>query len=413
MSSSDSAAPGLVSLHKERQRFARRGPALLATLALVGVAGICWAVLTADHSVQVERRGELWFPVHGNYAGNQACRKCHLSIVKQQEASAHATQVRRVAPGAPLGSYQTGQQVKDPVTAAVYQVRYQGGRNELYLQAGALSASAPIVWEFGSGRRARGYILRTGQNEYVDCRLNWYRQTGGWDFASGQDRLNRILIAQPLGRSLPPAEVARCFGCHSSHIYAERATPAGTPAEQLRFNFDRSPGGLTCEGCHGPRAEHVAAFEKPNPPRPAGMTAAEMNRICARCHSKANIDPSHDVLARFQPWGLERSRCYIESAGRLSCSSCHDPHDNARTEAAYYEAKCVTCHSDRGRSEKLAKSLCSVNQVSGCVSCHMPKDNEGMRHVPLTDHRIRIVRKDAANGLPKLAAAAQPVGGSR
>ena len=115
------------------------------------------------------------------------------------------------------------------------------------------------------------------------------------------------------------------------------------------------------------------------------MTADEMNRLCARCHGKASIDPAHDVLARFQPWSLERSRCFIESKGRLSCATCHDPHDNARTDAGFYEARCISCHSPAGRAGKLASRLCPVNRSSGCVSCHMPKDDRGMLHVTLPE----------------------------
>ena len=350
--------------------------------------------LARDRSVQVERRGELWYPAAGGYAGNNACRKCHFDIVDRFEASAHAARIRPVPPGAPLGPYLTGQEVQDPLTGAVYQVRYHEDRNKLFLRAGSLSASAAIQWEFGSGRRARGYILRTDDGEYVDCRLNWYRATNGWDFASGQDRLNRMLVEQPLGRSLPPAEVARCFGCHSSEIWATGATPQGVPAARLQFRFDKGKTGLSCESCHGPRAAHAAAFagDKPVPPAPE-MTAGEMNRLCARCHSKATIDPTHDVLARFQPWGLERSRCFIASKGKLSCASCHDPHDNAHTDTLFYESKCISCHSPAGRAEKLATRFCPVNRTSGCVSCHMPKDDKGMRHVTLTDHRIRIDKR--------------------
>src|SRR5262249_49712604 len=134
--------------------FARARRVGIVALALAAVAGTCWAVYIRDGSVRVERRGERWLPGKGADAGNSACRKCHAAIVDLQEASAHATRIRTVRPGVPLGSYETGQEVPDPVTGAVYQVRYHAGRNELFLRSGSLSASASIRWEFGSGRRA-------------------------------------------------------------------------------------------------------------------------------------------------------------------------------------------------------------------------------------------------------------------
>jgi hypothetical protein len=397
MSSSAASAGEGVSRPRPARGLARAAPAWIAALILAGVAGICWAALTRDTSVRVERRGELYYPSADGYVGDASCGSCHASIVESHRASAHASKVRTIRPGTPLGPYLTGQEVRDPLTGAIYQVRYRDNRNELFLRAGPLSATAEIVWEFGSGRRARGYILRTDYGEYVDCRLNWYHSTQGWDFASGQDKLNRILVEQPLGRPLPDGELARCFGCHSSEMWATGAKPEGTPADKLKFRFEKTKTGLSCETCHGPRAAHVRAFELGKPVTPApDMTAAEMNELCARCHSKPDVDPENDVLARFQPWGLERSRCYTESKGRLSCATCHDPHANAGTDHASYESKCKSCHSSAGRQEKLALRLCPVNQTTGCVSCHMPRDDKGMLNVTLTDHLIRIVRDNAA-----------------
>src|SRR5688572_10400446 len=127
------ASPG------RRPRFARAVPAGIVLLALAGVAGICWVSFLSDRSVRVERRGELWYPAPEGYAGNDACRSCHRAIVERQEASAHAARVRPVRPGAPLGPYQTGQEVGDPATGAIYQVRYHEGRNELFLRSGSLT----------------------------------------------------------------------------------------------------------------------------------------------------------------------------------------------------------------------------------------------------------------------------------
>src|SRR5579872_7461584 len=121
------------TIHSHRRpglSFVRAAPAAIAALALAGVAAVCWVILFRDQSVLVERRGELWYPVGGGYAGNQACQRCHLAIVERQEASAHATRQRPVGPGAPLGPYVTGAEVRDPLTGAVYQVRYHSGRNE-------------------------------------------------------------------------------------------------------------------------------------------------------------------------------------------------------------------------------------------------------------------------------------------
>jgi formate-dependent nitrite reductase cytochrome c552 subunit len=77
----------------------------------------------------------------------------------------------------------------------------------------------------------------------------------------------------------------------------------------------------------------------------------------------------------------------------MSCVGCHDPHQQVARGEAFYDAKCVACHSGGAASAK----VCRVGQ-SGCVGCHMPKVELPGAPLVFTDHQIRVVR--AGSGYP-------------
>src|SRR5439155_413204 len=86
-----------------------------------------------------------------------------------------------------------------------------------------------------------------------------------------------------------------------------------------------------------------------------------------------------------QAYRLRQSLCFQKSQGRLTCISCHDPHNAPRGAAAVerYRAKCVACHA----SVSIAGHP-SIDR-SDCASCHMPRRRaEDAVHVIMTDHRI-------------------------
>lgn len=339
----------------------------------------------------IRLEGEQWVADKGEYAGATACRDCHGAIVDQQLASSHAQTIRDLARESPRAPVDSNQPVTDPLTGARYSVRKTSGGAEIAVDVGGTTAAQKLQYEFGSGTHAYGYLFRGADQTWVDARLNYYQKVHSWGFTSTQDKPERHLLSQPLGRPQQPAAVARCFSCHSTVVRADGLEASSPDGAGLRVRPDRSTLNITCEACHGPRAQHARERRSAaSASEPSHMSADQINVLCGRCHGLSNIDQAHPVIARFQPWGLARSRCFLASGGKLSCLSCHDPHTNARRDAAFYEAKCLSCHTQSQTSAEKV-TTCPVNQKTGCVSCHMPSDSKSMKHVTFVDHRIRVV----------------------
>lgn len=364
----------------------------MALALLLPVA--CWYLAEQPQAVQLS--GEQWTPDTGSYAGSGTCRECHADIVEQQLASNHARTIRDLSREAPLAPVGNGQTVTDPLTGARYSMQKNGGKPAVTVTSGELSATQKLDFEFGSGVHAHGYLGKIDDTTWLDARLNYYAKIRAWDFTSGQEKPNAYLHEQPLGKPQGPADVMRCFSCHSTVLRAYGVGKLPLDGSQLRVAPERSELGITCERCHGPRQEHVrlrkfGIAEE----RPLAQSADQMNQLCGQCHGLSNVSAAHPVIARFQPWGLERSRCFRASAGRLSCSTCHDPHRNVSKDPSFYEAKCLSCHS--GSREAVGKTVCPVNRKSGCVGCHMPHDSKSMLHTTFTDHRIRVPSRTTAS----------------
>ena len=94
---------------------------------------------------------------------------------------------------------------------------------------------------------------------------------------------------------------------------------------------------------------------------------------------------------------LSMSKCFQES--QMTCTSCHDPHQNQRGDPRAFTAGCLSCHQPThcGMSDRLGDRI-----ADNCVDCHMPTgDNEGMTlqvsgglfTVRMIDHFIRIDKR--------------------
>ena len=188
--------------------------------------------------------------------------------------------------------------------------------------------------------------------------------------------------------------------------------------------------------CHGPGEIHVAERdrgEQPNPDtsivNPARLSTDLKADVCRQCHLQGAVQvarrgrdageyrpglPWEQFVSTFlwhpdltdslksvgQFEQMEMSRCFSGSSGRMSCTSCHDPHvkPTPATADAYFRARCNSCHDSRGCS---LPAPARAEKSDSCIACHMPRrDSSNVAHVAVTDHRIRK-RPDEADAARK------------
>ncbi|MCS6862223.1 MAG: cytochrome c3 family protein, partial [Abditibacteriales bacterium] len=167
----------------------------------------------------------------------------------------------------------------------------------------------------------------------------------------------RAQMTDPLGRTHERDIAQTCFGCHATMVSASRLVP------NERFL------GVGCEACHGAGKPHVEAVRAGRRDRRIARlgewSAPRLNALCGRCHrTERELDPfdarQREQTQRFQPYGLMKSACFQKGGKRLSCLTCHDPHENARRDTAFYEKVCVRCHRPADPKQK----VCPVSYLA-------------------------------------------------
>ncbi len=222
-----------------------------------------------------------------------------------------------------------------------------------------------------------------------------------------------------------------CLECHITYIDLKRKPNVYDPQSAVW--------GISCERCHGPGRQHVK-FHQEHPQEktakhiihPSDLPRDRQLDICGQCHSGSfglkgdpftyrpgdELDKFHELLnpgfggvggihTSNQLTRLRMSKCFQES--EMTCTSCHNPHQNQRGKTAVFTQSCLGCHEPThcGMSEQLGDKI-----SDNCVSCHMPVgDTEGMKlevaggtfTVKMLDHHIRVDEKSSEAYLSKQA----------
>ncbi len=247
----------------------------------------------------------------------------------------------------------------------------------------------PLQYALGSGHNAVTLLsLIPGPTDTtvgIEHRVSWFADNDHFGLTPGQVGNTPSWDAEFFGNSVRDEMMHGCVACH---------TTSGTIAGQEIVDLVPN---VNCEKCHGPGSEHVreAKLSKTPPPFSVGRddwSAESELQLCGSCHRMPiNFPPKQlreypTMLARFQPVGMLRSECYLESDGQMKCTTCHNPHQASQAKSkADYINDCVQCHQE-GNSDHV---VCSVSPKDGCIECHMPPlvFEQGMI---FHDHWIRV-----------------------
>jgi hypothetical protein len=351
---------------------------------------------------------------NAGYVGSRVCATCHPSIYES---------FSRTDMGRSMSEVNPALVEKMPTSASIFDSKLNR-HFEIYTRDGNLYQSEfetaadghevfrdtrKVEWIIGSGANGSGAIVR--EDDYLfEAPLSFYTKIHGWalspGFEFGDYGFNRPILPG-------------CIACHS-----------GQPQPVLDGNgrFQSPPFvelAIGCENCHGPGQSHVAAAQMGSPlgsiTNPVKLSPWLVDNICMSCHQSGDArvlqagktyrdfrpgTELDDTLSIFLvPFGRESapkddllehylsmrlSKCFLKSAGRLGCISCHNPHvQPSRQEAPeYFRRKCLTCHTEKSCAVPLSLRQ-HKTPPDDCAGCHMPKrDVTVISHSELTNHRI-------------------------
>jgi hypothetical protein len=343
-------------------------------------------------------RGDTRVAPKPKMVGDKACLGCHEQDSTSYQYTSHHLTSRLAGPDAILGSFSgngSALKIVDPIagsSAPALSFRMEARDGGYYETAIAgvpgreQSHSERIDLVTGSGSRGQSYLYWL-DDQLFELPLSYWSDGHQWINSPGfKDKTANF------SRAIYP----RCLECHATAIVPLSPDPLTNHYDKVSLVT-----GISCETCHGPGGEHVAAHTPTGPGssadkailNPAGFSRDRQVDLCALCHGGAQrvelapafsyvpgqpldgylrpapVDTAMQPEVHGNQVGLlKRSRCYLSSP-TMSCSTCHDVHAPERP-AATYSSRCLTCH--RVESCTVAKRP-GLRIADNCIDCHMPK----------------------------------------
>lgn len=356
-----------------------RSTCRLVLLVAAGSVALYWEHASAS---QHERLAEAKRPiaVHaGGYVSSQACRSCHARQYQSWFASYHRRMTQLASPETVLGDFSDVSFGDAPH----YRLQRDGDRF-LFGQADDLRSPlqrAAITLVTGS-HHMQIYWYETGDTRklgqvpfvYLNADRRWVPRAA-------------VFLEPPKAPRRPDESGVwsrRCIDCHATH---------GQPrvSDDGRFDTHVVEFGIACEACHGPGAEHVAAYDSPleryqqrfgaataqHIVQPQHLDHRRASQICSQCHSLwqdrdaeatrawnergSDYRPGDDMPAAH--WLVQPSRQRADS--RVDAVIQHAP--------AYVAGQFWSDGTARvsGREfNGMIDSPCYVSGQLSCLSCH-------------------------------------------
>lgn len=347
--------------------------------------------------------------IHENpgYLGADACRECHQERHASFVHTAHHKTSAAAGAETLQGDFQDGGNALATMTDQVsFEMLLRDGA---YLQRAKFfdwRFEIPIDMVFGSAKLGQTHLFWHEDALYQAC-VSYLTAADSWGNSPGYVE-GDAMYGRPITH--------RCVECHSTYVDVRPGENHFTPGTMVF--------GISCERCHGPGQRHVEHHRRNTDDRtarhisvPTDFTRAQQLDLCGQCHfgvPRLKGDPFQfrpgDQLTEFyepdtsqsqggvhttnQLTRLSLSRCFSET--EMTCTDCHDPHQNERGNSALFSRRCLECHQSEhcGMQAQLGASI-----SDNCIDCHMPKQeseemflrtSSGREFPKLRDHHIRV-----------------------
>lgn len=361
------------------------------------------------------------------YVGDQECAVCHSDIYETYKQTGMGRSFYLPTPENIIEDYEDQNRIHDPKSNYYYEMQQREGG--FYQVEYRLNKSGERIHELsrkvdyiiGSGNKARTYL--TNENGFLyELPVTWFTEKAAWGLSPGYQVQNRRF-----SRTV----IEGCMNCHNSY--------SGFEAYSGNRFLDVQHG-IGCERCHGPGQDHIdKRFSKVNYGNlesdeidssivnPKHLPVVKQMDVCRQCHlqgkfrilkaGKKDTDfrpgmTLSDVKSVFIEDPLPRgdfsvashgarfslSDCFTKSNGRLTCTTCHNPHEPVQWRSReMFNGICINCHAIEALSPTSA--IASHRSTDDCISCHMSQGSTSdVVHVNFTDHWIRKDSRPKSDG---------------
>jgi hypothetical protein len=328
-----------------------------------------------------------------SYTTAEKCVSCHKEIYESHLKTAHYLTGQPAEEKFIKGSFEEGKNAYSysPLILLSMQKRDSGFYQVAYFK-GEEKKAMRFDMVIGSGVMGQSF-LTWRNNKLYQLPITYFTAADQWSNSPGFPN-DKVMIDRPA--------TARCMECHIS--YAEGIS--GSPLEPVEFDRNKIIYGIDCQKCHGPAAKHVE-YQTQHPAEktakyivnPSKLSRSKQIDICALCHG-GNIQktkPSFeftagknlseyftiDTVSNYvlnssnvdvhgnQVGLLKASKCFRMSSS-MTCSTCHNTHQNERGKAALFSQRCMSCHNLSDEKLKTPAHLQVAVIEKNCIDCHMP-----------------------------------------
>lgn len=328
-----------------------------------------------------------------SYTTAEKCAGCHKEIYESHLKTAHYLTGQPAEEKFIRGSFEKGKNnySYSPLILLSMQKRDSGFYQVAYFK-GEEKKAMRFDMVIGSGVMGQSF-LTWRNNKLYQLPITYFTAADQWSNSPGFPN-EKVMIDRPA--------TARCLECHIS--FAEGFS--GSPLEPTEFDRNKIIYGVDCQKCHGPAAKHVE-YQTQHPEEktpkyivnPSKLSRAQQVDICALCHG-GNIQktkPSFeftagkilsdyftiDTLNNYvlnssnvdvhgnQVGLLKASKCFRMSSS-MTCSTCHNTHENEREKTELFTQRCMSCHNTADEKFKTATHSQIAMIEKNCIDCHMP-----------------------------------------